>query len=55
MTDRMTDIIEVFGHGGDVETAASRFGEIPPIFSILAQTSIPWVRRRKCCVHWNRV
>ncbi|KGP83942.1 threonine-phosphate decarboxylase [Paenibacillus sp. MAEPY2] len=26
MTDRMTGLIEVFGHGGDVETAAARFG-----------------------------
>lgn len=26
MTDRMTGLIEVFGHGGDVETAAVRFG-----------------------------
>lgn len=28
----MTDIIEVFGHGGDVETAASRFGGDPADF-----------------------
>ncbi|KOY15528.1 threonine-phosphate decarboxylase [Paenibacillus xylanivorans] len=32
MTDRMTSLIEVFGHGGDVETAAARFGGNPADF-----------------------
>lgn len=44
----MTGYIEVFGHGGDVETAASRFGRKPLIFWISVPTLIRSVRPEGC-------